>query len=165
MMNHLMVSGLNTFFLAKVLANRRSKSHLKLRGERPLSVEWERIKDGIHARSSIRGVPWSWNSEAVVRPGDLRVRFLTEEEKQSGTPAYGEEKGIHRLQLRLEDFPTHRFTRMPRLFGHSCWNFHRGHSERCGGRIEAAFRPSLGGQDRGFKQRERYNDETARETE
>lgn len=46
-----------------------------------------------------------------MQPGDLRVRFLTEEEKKEGqAKVYDDFSKIHRLPLRREDFLTHGFT-------------------------------------------------------
>lgn len=50
--------------------------------------------------SCVGGVPWSWNPEAGVQPGDLHVRTLTEAAKIEGkSQVHEDDRRIHRRQL------------------------------------------------------------------
>lgn len=115
----------------------------------------------------IRGWPWNWNPEADVQPGDVRVRFLTEEEKVTGRPeVYEGEKYIYRMQLRREYVLQHGYTEgCPVCQSALSGTSRQGHSERRRARMEVAVRSSSPGQQRIARQVEKENQKLARKIE
>lgn len=119
---------------------------------------------GADGLAGTPGESWSWNPDAEVQLGYLRVRFMTEEEKLSGRPeAHNSEKNIYRTQLKREDFLNHGYTEglsgcQPALAGTS----RQGHSRT---RMEEALESSAEGQRRVDRQMEKENEKLARKIE
>lgn len=62
---------------------------------------------GVQWLCGTRGIPWVLDVDADLQPGDLRVRFLADEEEVSGRPKVHVEEKVDRMQLRRGDFLTH----------------------------------------------------------
>lgn len=74
------------------------------------------------------------------------MRFLTEEEKQTGRPGVFEGEKIHRMLIRMGDFLTHSYTEgCPRCQSALAGTSRQGHSEKYRARMEEAVKSSVEG--------------------
>ena len=122
-------------------------------------VGWDR--DGLE---HVRGLPWQWDpAQGDVHP-DLKVRWLAEEEIQSGQAVKTEDgHRMYRLRLKKEDFLVHGFTEgclgcQAIIAGTTA----RGHSEACRSRMESALDKTDDGRQRREKQELKENETLAR---
>ena len=107
--------------------------------------------------SSVRGQPWKWDPDKDVPPKDLKIRWLTDEEKSKVAEEMQDGK-VYRLRLRREDFFHHGFTEgcqgcKALLAGSPT----RGHSELCRARMEKEIEKDSDGKARKEKQEEKEN--------
>ena len=116
---------------------------------------WDR--DGLE---HVRGLPWQWDpAQGDVHP-DLKVRWLAEEEIQSGQAVKTEDgHRMYRLRLKKEDFLVHGFTeRCPGCQAIIVGTTARGHSEACRSRMESALDKTEDGRQRREKQELKENE-------
>ena len=116
---------------------------------------WDR--EGLE---KVRGVPWQWNPDEGEVHADLKVRWLTEEERASGEALRGENSTrLYRLRLRKADFLTHGFSEgCPGCQALIAGTPARGHSERCRTRMCEAMKETDDGRERKERQLEKENE-------
>ena len=115
----------------------------------------------------VRGLPWQWNPAEVDLHPELKVRWLREEELESGQPLMSEDsRNIYRLRLRRQDFFEHGFSEgcvgcQALIAGSAA----RGHSDACRKRMEEAIAKTEEGQRRQERQELKENEALAKRLE
>ena len=120
---------------------------------------WDR--EGL---AHVRGLPWQWDPAEGDMHTDLKVRWLAEDEIESGKAVMTEDnRRLYRLRLKKEDFLEHGFTEgCPRCQAIIVGTPARGHNERCRSRMQNAFDTTDDGRRRRERQTARENEALAR---
>lgn len=115
----------------------------------------------------MQGLPWKWNPEGPNPEHEMKVRWLTEEDRANSSVWNEEgEKRIYRMGLKKSDCLEHGFTQgclgcQALISGATA----TGHLEGCRNRMEADISASVAGRARRERQVESENEKLARRLE
>ena len=116
---------------------------------------------GAHRRwdaqglEKIQGVPWKWNPDSDDAPRELRLRWLSDSEKDASATGLGDYHGVvYRMRLKREDFFRHGFTEgCPGCRALLAGGAARGHHDACRSRMETAISADPDGSERRERQK------------
>ena len=120
---------------------------------------WDR--EGLE---QVRGLPWQWDPAEGDIHKELKVRWLVEEEIQSGQAKMTEDScRVYRLRLKKQDFVAHGFTEgCPGCQAIIAGTTAKGHTEACRSRMESALKTTEDGRQRRERQELKENEAFAR---
>ena len=115
--------------------------------------------------NKVQGVPWRWDPDEEDMPKELRVRYLTDEEKMNSGIS-PETSKIYRMRLKKEDFLQYGFTEgCPGCSAILGGRVARGHTEECRTRMIRKLGEDDSGKKRVEKQVEKENEHLEKELE